>query len=70
LAILIVAFRAPPVFAAILNVTVPEPVRVPPGSVIQPGTPLTLHVQPLPVFTDAVRSPPDAVTDSELGVTV
>jgi hypothetical protein len=64
------ALRAAPVLAATDSVIAVEPVRVPPGAVIQDGAPVVFHAQADDVATDTVRLPPDAVTEALLGVTV
>jgi hypothetical protein len=65
-----VALRGSPVFAAIVNDAVPDPVRVPEGIVIHAGVPVTVQVQPEPVVTESVPESPVAAADTVVGVTV
>ena len=60
-AIVSVAVRAAPVFAATTTVTDPFPLPLPPVTVIHDGAPVVVHVHPPLVVTSTLVEPPAAV---------
>lgn len=63
--------RAPPVFGAMMKLTLPSPAPVNPDATVIHGTLLTaVHAHRLDVITETVRVPPVAEMEKDVGVTL